>query len=951
MSEQRIHVIACAVLGGEVRAVAERLGLDVTTTFLPGGLHERPGELRRELQKAIDDASTDGTCERIAIGYGLCGMGTSGIVARSVPLAIPRIQDCIALLLGSDAAYRKQFRTFPGTYYVSPGWVEEKTQPASAPDDGARRDADEAKLAELVEKYGRQNAEAIRYFLDSWKRNYQRAAYIDTPAGGDRRRYAAIARAMAEEFGWRYEHLSGTDALLRAVLTARESNDEVLVVPPGARTRYDAVARGLTAGPDNAEPAGEGGDTLLVFETDDEPGEEAASSRRRGPSRGVGGGSHIRWGLGIDAGGTYTDAVVYDFDRRRVADKAKALTTPWDYTEGISAVLDSLDAGLLKRVELVALSTTLATNAIVEGRGQKVGLLVMPPYGLFDPADIAHRPIAVLDARMEIDGTQTEPVRPEQVRRVARDMIERKGVGAFAVTGYASYVNPANELEVRRILREQTHLSVTCGHEVSDEVNYRVRAATSALNARIIPALESLLDRAGAALDARGIDAPVMVVKSDGSLMNVATARQRPIETILSGPAASVAGAAHLSGLRDAVVVDVGGTTTDTAALEGGVVRTCARGASVGGWRTHVKALDMRTLALGGDSAVAWVDRRLHIGPRRVAPLAWLGATPDGPAAALSSVEQTLEQFVTSTRGMDILAATGRQPPFEPADGERGILEHLQRRPHAVAELAEALGSVAWQFLPTARLEDAHVVQRCGLTPTDLLHATGAVSLWDAATARRGAEMVARVMGIELDELADRVMQQAVRMLAVELLAGQVAGDGAEQEAETLSPDGAIVANWLAGGSQRYRVRVSLSRPIVGIGAPARFFLPPAGERMDTEVVIPPDAEVANAVGAVTSSVSVRRQVSIAPTESGRYAIEGIAGAPTFRRLTAAHEHAVDALRRRIVRDARRAGTSARRVEIAVYDRIASAADGTEIFLGRTLSGRLTGRPDLARSS
>ncbi len=919
-----IHVIACGVLAREVRAAGERLGLRVTTEFLPGRLHETPHELRRRVQEAIDRASASGECGRIAIGYGLCGMGTAGLVARAVPLVIPRVQDCIALLLGSDAAYREQFANYPGTYYVSAGWVEDKS-PAAGERPVPREDE---RFEDLVARHGRENAEAIRHFLDSWKRNYQRAVYIDTPGAGGRR-YADIARAMADEFGWKYEELTGTHALLHQWLTAEESGDEVLFVPPGCRTLYDPVAKGLTAAPESveAEPRSD----LLVF---DEPGEKPA-------------GEPVRLGLGIDAGGTYTDVVVYDFAERRVAGKAKALTTKWNYAEGITAALSQLDAGLLSRVELVSVSTTLATNAIVEGRGQKVGLLVMPPYGLFDPADIDHRPVAVLDGRMEIDGTETAPINPSQVRSAAREMVERQQVGAFAVAGFAGHVNPAHEQAVRAILRERTGLSVTCGHEVSDEVNYRVRAATSALNARIIPCLEQLLDRVGEALGERGIVAPVLVVRSDGSLMNVKTARERPIETILSGPAASVAGAAYLSGERDAVVVDIGGTTTDTGVIEGGLVRTCERGASVGGWRTHVKALDMRTRGLGGDSAVAWHNGRLHVGPRRVAPLAWLGTVQPAATAALSWIAGHLDHFGGSTLAMPVLAATGRQPPFEPTDSERAILEALSIRPASLHELAHRLESVSWEFLPLGRLEEEHVVQRCGLTPTDLLHVTGELSLWDAEASRRAAEWVCRLAGLEPAALARRVVDHVARTLATEVLAARLAATADNGEAEV--PEGPLVANWLTGGEDALRVRVQLGRPLIGIGAPVRFFLPPAAERLETRAVIPPDAEVANAVGAITSSVSVRRQVTISPTESGQYAVQGVAGAPTFARLAAAHQYAVERLVAGVREDARRAGTSDGRVEVAVHDRMAAAADGTEIFLGRVLEGRLTGRPDAAR--
>ena len=186
------------------------------------------------------------------------------------------------------------------------------------------------------------------------------------------------ARAMAEECGWKYEELPGDLSLLVRMLTTEQTDDEVLVVPPGQVTVYDALSSRLAAAPTNEAGAGRRPSTPAEVE---EP-----------PPASPTGSEGVRIGLGIDAGGTYTDAVAYDFASDSVLAKGKALTTRWDFSLGICEALDSLDAELLRRVDLVAVSTTLATNAIVEGQGQKVGLLVMPPYGLFDDADVPHEP-------------------------------------------------------------------------------------------------------------------------------------------------------------------------------------------------------------------------------------------------------------------------------------------------------------------------------------------------------------------------------------------------------------------------------------------------------------------------------------------------------------------------------------------------------------------------------
>jgi N-methylhydantoinase A/oxoprolinase/acetone carboxylase beta subunit len=308
-------------------------------------------------------------------------------------------------------------------------------------------------------------------------------------------------------------------------------------------------------------------------------------------------------GLGIDAGGTYTDAAIYDFNSKQIIAKAKALTTKWNYSIGISEVLGQLPREQLSRVDLVSVSTTLATNAIVEGHGSHVGLLLMPPYGLFEPAEIMHEPKAVLRGKLDIDGAVLEPVDEQQISAVAMEMMH-SGVRAFAISGYAGTINPEHELTVKRIVKDATGCSVTCGHELSDMLDFKTRATTAILNARIIGRIEKFLRQIKSTLGDYGMKVPIMVVKGDGTLMSGQMAAIKPVETILSGPAASVAGAKYLTGLTDAIVIDVGGTTTDTAAVNGGIVRVHDLGTRVGRHRTHVKALDMRTVGLGGDSII-----------------------------------------------------------------------------------------------------------------------------------------------------------------------------------------------------------------------------------------------------------------------------------------------------------------------------------------------------------
>lgn len=933
---RRVHVIACGVLALDLKAIAEELGLAVTTTFLPGGLHSNPHELHLRLQEAIDAVSSDNKADLIAIGYGVCGRGTVGLQARGVPLAIAQVHDCIALFLGSDQAYREQFTQYPGTYYVSAGWVEGKVRPWTAQEKEPveYRSPLAYEFERLVKDHGRENAEAVRDFLNSWHHNYQRAAFINTGEGSNRREhYADMARAMAKEFGWKYEELAGTHDLLTNLLVAPESTEGILIVPPHHATVYDAAQRHLRAVPvreSEAKPE----PILIVC---DEAPAPAASDRG------------ARLGLGIDAGGTYTDIVIYDFETHTVLQKAKSLTTKWDYAVGIDAALDQLDGSRFADIDLVSVSTTLATNAIVEGRGQRVGLLLMTPCGWPPSEFFTHDLIATITGQLEVNGKELVPVDPNQVRQVVREMLDHQGVQALAVAGFASDVNPTHEAQVKAAVREVTDVAVTCAYEVSKGENYRIRAETAVLNAQIIPCLNTFLEKVQTTIRRRGLQAPIMVVKSDGSLMSTAAAQGRPIETILSGPAASVAGASYLTGAADGMVVDIGGTTTDTASLRHGVVQTCKDGATVGGWKTHVEALDMRTLGLGGDSRIVRLDGTLEIGPQRIAPVAWLAGGHPRTGEALEWLSHHLDRFETSTRGMEVLTLTPYERRRTRDEREARLIARLKERPYSIAELIECEQCYGEDALHLAPLEEDYVVQRCGLTPTDLLHADGQLHLWNADASRRLCDLYAALMHIDRAQFIEQGFKLFVRRLALELLKKELAEEMDPDEIEASPAAMALIEQALGKPANGYSVQISLKTPVIGIGAPAHFFLPAAARLLHTEAIVPTHADVANAIGAITSLVRIHRRVAIVVNDAGLYRIEGLPGTPTFAAVEDAQTVAVSQLQE-IVRDlGRQAGTSQSRVEVRVQDRIAPLKDGQMLFIERGVEACLTGRPDLSR--
>ncbi|MGD8883155.1 MAG: hydantoinase/oxoprolinase, partial [Desulfobacterales bacterium] len=199
---------------------------------------------------------------------------------------------------------------------------------------------------------------------------------------------------------------------------------------------------------------------------------------------------------------------------------------------------------------------------------------------------------------------------------------------------------------------------------------------------------------------------------------------------------------------------------------------------------------------------------------------------------------------------------------------------------------------------------------------------------------------------MDIPDMARHLMEMGIRRLALELLKRQLDDETDPEALLTCQVCKTLVENLFAGGSDQYAVRIDLKRPVVGIGAPVHFFLPRAAAILGAKAVLPEDSDVANAIGAITSDIVVKRHLRIIPNEEGGFLIEGLAGARHYNKFETADAFARDELGR-MVRDlARAAGTSARVAEFKTEDKILTSAGGMKIFMGRTIHAKLTGQPD-----
>jgi len=678
--------------------------------------------------------------------------------------------------------------------------------------------------------------------------------------------------------------------------------------------------------------------------------------------------------LGIDTGGTYTDAVLVDHATGEVLASAKALTTRHDLSIGIgkaiAAVFEAshrLPKSLRLRkscvpeaVVLVALSTTLATNAIAEGQGSPICLLLigydrelMEQYGF--QRQLVTDDVVYLRGGHDVVGNAVAPLDEEAAREA---ILTRLGkVEAFAVSGYFGVRNPAHELRVRALVEELTGLPVTCGHELTTRLNAVRRATTVALNARLIPLLQELIATVRQTLDERGITAPLMVVKGDGSLVRAEWAMQRPIETILSGPAASAVGAWHLVGRHDPSidsgrgvwVVDVGGTTTDIAPLSNGQPRLNAEGARVGGWRTMVEAVDVHTTGLGGDSHVRFDgEGRLLIGPRRVVPLCLLAS--EHPEVVEELRSQVAAQRHRDEAGQFLIS--WRRPANWLSDEDMALLRRLEAGPQSLARLTS---ETRYGWLLQRRIEQLEaqlVVQRAGFTPTDALHVLGRFQRWNAEASRLGGEILAAQAGLSVETLCERVVQGVSDRVARELVTKVLEDEVGSPDWEREPSAAALLERALNGpGDGDLSCELRLRRPVVAIGAPVEAYMPRVAEQLHTELIIPPHAEVANAVGAVAGGVIQRQQVLISPLDGGeQFRLHLPNGVHDFDDLEQAVSYAQQVMSAYVEAQAQQAGAGQVKVRMSRTDRRARVAAGwgQEVYLGTELVFTAVGRPSPA---
>ncbi|HMA67800.1 MAG TPA: hydantoinase/oxoprolinase family protein [Desulfosalsimonadaceae bacterium] len=575
--------------------------------------------------------------------------------------------------------------------------------------------------------------------------------------------------------------------------------------------------------------------------------------------------------VGIDTGGTYTDGVLMDYRTRRVVASGKTLTTRANLAEGVITVLKMLEIKNPANVKLVGISSTLATNSIAEGKAREVGLALIgydpeliSSYGL--DANFATRYFAYFEGGHNSQGAENAPLDLEGIKAWVREHQDK--VDAFAVSSYFSPLNPSHEEAVFAAIREICEVPVVLGHQLSTQIDSIKRATTACLNASLVAVMQEFIAAVQESLEDQEIHAPLMIVKGDGSLMPHAEAAEKPVETILSGPAASAIGGLFFSRHGNALMIDVGGTTTDMALIQDSQMTITDEGARVGEIKTAVKAARIRTACVGCDSRISFAQGgRAQVGPDRVVPLCRL-------ASQYPSVKKTiagLKRKDPSTWTQNDLDYWFLHKPMDPeacgiTDPQHAeLIRFLNESPRSLTEILKAMGVYHAVQLQGDPLIRQGLIEQATLTPSDLLHVNGQMDVWDVDAARQAMECACHIYGRNPKHFVSETLEMIVATMVEEAIIFLASQEDEVDLPEIVDGDWGrwMVDEAISGSNEYVSVNVASRFPVIGIGAPAGIFVKKVAETLKAPFILPDHAHVANAAGAVAGSVMADKEALV----------------------------------------------------------------------------------------
>ncbi len=596
--------------------------------------------------------------------------------------------------------------------------------------------------------------------------------------------------------------------------------------------------------------------------------------------------------LGIDAGGTFTDLVLYSKSDNQIVKQAKVQTKHHYILSTIeNGVEKIMKDSLPDEIVGINLATTFATNAIVEEKFQKSGLILIGykqrdlDIFLKDGGQLGTDLYAIIPGGHDNKGIRQENLDEKELLKQVSLMKDK--VDSIGISGYFSVNNPEHELRASQLIKKHfPHIYISTGHEISSRLNAFHRAASTALNAGLIPLILNLFRAIEKLCRDKGINAPMSIVRGDGSLVSEDWAKNHPIEMILSGPAASAVGARTLANIEQndspSWVVDIGGTTTDIIPLKsGGRVALSPSGAEVGKYKTLVTAIDIHTFGQGGDSKV-YLDKHqiLKVGPNKILPI----CAASSAGVPIKPLLETLLSKAHLTQPIFVLLGENKAPENTAAARIQSL---LQDGPLTLVGLTKKVN-----ILPESQVKELEIkgyITLCGFTPTDAMHTLGLFEYWDKEASHLAANVYGKILKNSGEDFALATLTEVSTNISSEIfmknLFDSYPSFEKKDDLKKLIRLATFPKNMIDG-----RLILDLNSHLIGVGAPSSIIMPEVGNCLSQTCILPKGAEVAGAVGAASGSFSLNYVIEIKPDDEYGYRIHHPLGVSYYEELDVAIE-------------------------------------------------------------
>lgn len=468
------------------------------------------------------------------------------------------------------------------------------------------------------------------------------------------------------------------------------------------------------------------------------------------------------YALGIDTGGTYTDAVVINIESKEIVIHYSVLTTYPNLDICIKKICEHFKY-YLNIIEYVVLSTTLATNSILENKLNDSALILIGPKDKINDSFLSSiKYFQIIKGGHDSNGNEEEKLDLDALTKYILSI--KNKVSSFAISSYFSVRNQEHEYLARSIILKLTGYPCVCGHELDQTLGIYERGITAYLNASLLYIIQKFINSVKTIIYNYNNKITIHILNCNGSISTLNEATEKPIKTILSGPAASLLGASFITKLSTYVVIDVGGTSTDIAMMNNGFPEINSEGAKINEWKTKVESLNIETIPFGGDSHI-WIQlknnlnfskdvsilcNKINIGPIKVIPLC--RAATKFPKLLFKLKERWFSeslkfgQYIQPTtyyiRSNLILDNRYNKITQE----EIEIYSRIEYEPKSLIEITWDM-----KYIPIKAIEKLvtkNLIQIIGLTPTDIFHVIGTYKEWNVEASKIGIKIITKYLQI-----------------------------------------------------------------------------------------------------------------------------------------------------------------------------------------------------------